>query len=57
MDPVGFGPGLIQGEGGLVVAVEAVAVEHQSLALGWFRFSVFGFRFKDSGGVILRPAI
>ena len=43
VDPAGLGPGLIQGEGGLVVAVEAVAVEHQGLGLGGFglRFAVF----------------
>ena len=36
VDPVGFGPGPIQGEGGLVVAIEAVAVENQGLGLGVF---------------------
>ena len=41
VDPAGLGPGLIQGELGLKVAVEAVAVEDQGLGLGCF---VYGFR-------------
>ena len=55
--PDRFGPGQVQGEGGLVVAIEAVAVEHQGLWPGFgFRFSVFGFRFlsrqrHEKGGV------
>ena len=48
VDPVGLGPGLVQGEGGLVVAVEAVAVEDQGLRLGCW---VFGFRFSVFGGM------
>ena len=47
VDPVRLGPGEIEGEGGLVVAVEAVAVEDQgpSAGGGSFLFSVFCFLF------------
>src|SRR5208337_4681225 len=45
--PDRLGPGQVQGEGGLVVAIEAVAIQHQSLRLWYFvfrfSFSVFGF--------------